>query len=157
MSVAFRRESDDEHLEPRFELPIPPGPNRVTPRGLALTRAKVDALEAAVAAEPDEAARKTLQRDLRYWRTRLATAQVMPVANGDVVAFGTRVTYRLNGQEKQVAIVGDDEADPAVGRIAFSAPLARAMMDARIEESVDFAGKPGAISILGIEAIAQGE
>ena len=25
MSVAFRRESDDEHMEPKFELPIPPG------------------------------------------------------------------------------------------------------------------------------------
>ena len=36
MSVAFRRESDEEHLEPKFELPFPPGPNLVTPRGLAL-------------------------------------------------------------------------------------------------------------------------
>ncbi len=33
MSVAFRRESDEEHKEPRFELPIPPGPNLVTERG----------------------------------------------------------------------------------------------------------------------------
>ena len=41
MSVAFRRESDEEHLEPKFELPIPPGPNLVTSRGLELTRAKV--------------------------------------------------------------------------------------------------------------------
>lgn len=23
MSVAFRREGDDEHMEPKFELPIP--------------------------------------------------------------------------------------------------------------------------------------
>ena len=35
MSVAFRRESDEEHKEPRFELPIPPGPNLVTAAGLA--------------------------------------------------------------------------------------------------------------------------
>ena len=27
MSVAFRRESDEEHLEPIFEIPLPPGPN----------------------------------------------------------------------------------------------------------------------------------
>ena len=27
MSVAFRRDSDEEHKEPRFELPIPVGPN----------------------------------------------------------------------------------------------------------------------------------
>ena len=36
MSVAFRRDGDEEHLEPKFEIPIPPGPNRVTERGLAL-------------------------------------------------------------------------------------------------------------------------
>lgn len=157
MSVAFRREGDDEHLEPKFELPIPPGPNRVTTRGLMLTQAKVAELEAAVAAESDEDARKKRQRDLRYWRTRLATAQVMPVPDGDVVAFGCRVGYRLNGLEKQIAIVGDDEADPAGGRIAFSAPLARAMMDAGVGESVDFAGKPGAIEIVSITRMESGE
>ncbi|WP_336968052.1 GreA/GreB family elongation factor [Sphingobium aromaticiconvertens] len=157
MSVAFRREGDDEHLEPKFELPIPPGPNRVTARGLALTRTKVEGLEAAVAAETDEEPRKKLQRDLRYWRTRLATAELMPVPDGHVVAFGTRVTYRLNGQDKRIAIVGDDEADPAEGRIAFSAPLARAMMDVEVHESVDFVGRDGAIEILAIEPIAKGE
>lgn len=157
MSVAFRREGDDEHLEPKFELPIPPGPNRVTARGLALTQTKVEVLEAAVAAEADEDKRKKLQRDLRYWRTRRATAELMPVPGGDTVTFGTRVTYRLNGQQKRIAIVGDDEADPADGRIAFSAPLARAMMDAEKHESVDFAGRDGAIEILDIEPIPEGE
>ncbi|RZJ83240.1 MAG: nucleoside-diphosphate kinase, partial [Massilia sp.] len=41
MSVAFRRESDEEHLEPKFELPIPVGPNVVTPAGPALLAAEV--------------------------------------------------------------------------------------------------------------------
>ena len=41
MSVAFRRESDEEHLEPKFELPIPPGPNVVTQRGYHLIGARV--------------------------------------------------------------------------------------------------------------------
>ena len=41
MSVAFRREGDEEHLEPKFEIPIPPGPNLVTSRGLALIGARV--------------------------------------------------------------------------------------------------------------------
>ena len=40
MSVAFRRDSDEEHLEPKFELPIPSGPNLVTARGLALIGAR---------------------------------------------------------------------------------------------------------------------
>src|SRR3546814_6828661 len=76
MSVAFRRESDDEHKEPEFELPIPVGPNLVTPRGNRLLGEAVARLEAAVAAEPDEAARKKIQRPLRYFGTRKATAEV---------------------------------------------------------------------------------
>ncbi len=157
MSVAFRRESDEEHLEPKFELPIPPGPNRVTARGLALTQAKVEALEAAVAAETDVEARKKVQRDLRYWRTRLATAEVMPEADGSSVTFGARVIYRHGGQEKRIDIVGDDEAEPAAGRIAFSAPIVRAMMAAEPDEKVDFGGKDDAIEIVAIEPIPQGE
>ncbi|EPR11596.1 nucleoside diphosphate kinase [Sphingobium indicum IP26] len=155
MSVAFRRESDEEHLEPTFEIPLPPGPNWVTARGLRLTREKVEALEAveteAMAAEDA----KKLKRQLRYWRTRLATAELRPVPDAEAVAFGSRVTYRLNGREKRIDIVGDDEAEPSEGRIAFSAPLARAMMDAEEGETVDFGGKPGAITILAIEAITE--
>lgn len=155
MSVAFRRESDDEHLEPTFEIPIPSGPNLVTARGLRLTREKVEALEAISTDGMVEEEAKKLKRELRYWRTRLATAQVQPAAAGDAVAFGTRVTYRQGKQEKTIAIVGDDEADPAEGRIAFSAPIARAMMEAEKGESVDFGGKAGAIRILGIETIGE--
>ena len=40
MSVAFRRESDEEHKEPRFEIPIPVGPNLVTPAGLEQARSQ---------------------------------------------------------------------------------------------------------------------
>ena len=68
MSVAFRRESDDEHLEPTFELPIPPGPNLVTPRGLAMIEAKAAEIEAQLAGELTEEARKQLLRDARYWQ-----------------------------------------------------------------------------------------
>ncbi|WP_022682405.1 GreA/GreB family elongation factor [Sphingobium bisphenolivorans] len=156
MSVAFRRESDEEHLEPTFEIPIPPGPNWVTARGLRLTREKVEALEAVDAEAMAEDEAKKLKRELRYWRTRLATAQVQPVPDGDAVAFGSRVTYRLNGKEKRIAIVGDDEADPTEGHIAFTAPLARAMMDAEEGETVDFGGKAEAITIVAITPI-QGE
>lgn len=49
MSVAFRRDGDEEHLEPKFEIPIPPGPNLVTARGLALIEAQVAALTAVLA------------------------------------------------------------------------------------------------------------
>ena len=46
MSVAFRRDSDEEHLEPRFEIPIPAGPNLVTMAGMAATEAAVARLAA---------------------------------------------------------------------------------------------------------------
>ena len=135
MSVAFRRESDEEHLEPKFELPIPPGRNLVTPRGLDLIRARVDALEAAAAAESDVEARKPIQRDLRYWRTRQATAVLAPPPPEDEAAFGSRVTFRMSGEVRRIDIVGDDEAEPAQGRIAFSAPLARALIGAGLRSS----------------------
>src|SRR3546814_5176363 len=94
MSVAFRRESDDEHKEPAFELPIPVGPNLVTPRGLRLLGEEVARLEAAIAVETDEEARKKLQRRLRYFHTRQATADVQAPASGEVA--GDRKSTRLN-------------------------------------------------------------
>jgi transcription elongation GreA/GreB family factor len=153
VSVAFRRESDDEHKEPKFELPLPPGPNLVTARGLALIEAKVTELEAVDAATLPEAEREQHGRVLRYWRTRQATAQPAPPPPEDEVAFGSRVSFKLNGQTKRIDIVGDDEAEPHEGRIAFSAPLARALIGGYAGEKVDFGGKPEAIEILNTEAI----
>ena len=149
MSVAFRRESDEEHLEPKFELPIPPGPNLVTPRGLELIEARNAELEAAIAAASAETLPE-LQRDLRYWRARLATAQLAPPASGKVVALGTSVTIEQNGKSRTLHIVGHDESDPAAGRIAFTAPLAKALIGNEVDEEVDPPGAGGAITIVAI-------
>jgi len=100
VSVAFRRESDDEHLEPKFELPIPPGPNLVTPRGLTLIEERVAALEAQLAEPLGEEERKSVLRDARYWRSRQASAQLAPVATGDEVTIGARGTFRQDGRER---------------------------------------------------------
>ena len=153
MSVAFRRESDEEHKEPRFELPIPPGPNLVTAAGLKLAERRVAELETKVAAETEELALADAQRSLRYWRTRLATAELAPPAPADEAAFGSRVTFRLNGAERRVDIVGDDEADPAAGKIAFSAPLARALIGAGPGDFADFGGKTDAIEVVAVGVI----
>jgi len=153
MSVAFRRESDEEHKEPRFELPIPPGPNLVTAAGLTLAETRVAELAATVAAETDALALADAQRSLRYWRTRLATAELAPPPPAGEAAFGSRVTFRLNGVERTVDIVGDDEADPAAGRIAFSAPLARALIGAGPGDFADFGGKADAIELVAVDAI----
>lgn len=151
MSVAFRRESDDEHKEPEFELPIPVGPNLVTPRGLRLLGDEVARIEAAVAATSDEEARKKLLRRLRYFHTRQSTAEVQVAPADGSVGIGSRVTYRLNNGDKTITIVGGDEADPAAGSIAFFAPLARAVMGAEAGESVEYQGREDAIAIIAVE------
>jgi len=141
MSVAFRRESDEEHKEPRFELPIPPGPNLVTARGLTLIESRVAALEALEAATDDE------KRDLRYWRQRLATAQLAPPPPEDEVGFGSHVRFTLNGQVREVRIVGEDEADPTAGLLALLSPLAQALIGAGEGDFVAFGGKEDAIEV----------
>ena len=87
MSVAFRRESDEEHLEPKFELPLPPGPNLVTARGLAMISAQVVELDAALAAATDDPARAAIKRDLRYWGA-MAIGGAFGTVGGDCVSHG---------------------------------------------------------------------
>ena len=150
MSVAFRRDSDEEHLEPRFEIPIPPGPNLVTERGLNLIAARVAELELLLPTVSDVEARKPVIRDLRYWRLRLATAELQPMPGGDWVEFGCRVHYRLNGKDNTITIVGHDEADPANHLLSFLAPLCRAMLGAEAGEELDFGGREAVLEVVAI-------
>jgi transcription elongation GreA/GreB family factor len=155
MSVAFRRESDEEHLEPKFELPLPPGPNLVTRRGLAQIESRADAIEAEFAAAPDDEARKVVNRERRYWNTRRATAIVAPPPPPGEVAFGTRIDFLLNGKPRRIDLVGSDEAAPAENRIPFTAPLARAMIGAGVGDVLEFNGNDDAIQILAVAAIPE--
>lgn len=150
MSVAFRRESDEEHKEPRFELPLPSGANIVTPRGRALIDERITRLEAEQCTA-DEARRTEIARELRYWQTRRVTAILAPSPPADEIAFGSRVRFTLNGHTRTIEIVGDDEADPAAGKLAFSAPLARALIGAGEGDVLPFAGQTEAITILSLE------
>ena len=153
MSVAFRRESDEDHKEPRFELPLPTGPNLVTQRGLEQIRARLAETEERVGQAEEETTMAEAKRDLRYWQTRHATAELAAKPAGDEAAFGTRVTFCLNGAKRTVSIVGDDEADPAIGYLSFSAPLARALIGACEGDLVDFNGKAEAIEVLKVEVL----
>ena len=152
MSVAFRRESDEEHLEPKFELPVPPGPNFVTPAGLALIEARVAELETTLDSTSDDEQVKAIRRDLRYWRNRQSTAQIAPPPREGEVGIGSRVTLKLRGKVQVVTLTGYDEADPAKGRIAFSAPLARAILGTSAGDVADFAGESDAIEIIEVAA-----
>ena len=150
MSVAFRREGDDEHLEPKFELPIPVGPNLVTERGAALLREKLAAITDAIAAERDEDAAKKLRREQRYWSTQAASAQVQPAPEEGVAGIGSTVTIRRGQQQQSFTIVGHDEADPAAGLLAFTAPLARAVMGAGETDRAAFGGVEDAVEVLEV-------
>ena len=150
MSVAFRRESDEEHLEPKFELPIPPGPNYVTRVGLVQIEARVAEFETLLEAGGTEDQLKALKRDLRYWRQRQSSAIPAPAPAPGKVGIGTTVTFTLRDKQQTMTITGHDEADPANNKIAFSSPLARALLGISAGDFADFAGEEEAIEIVEV-------
>ena len=66
------------------------------------------------------------------------------------MVFGTAVTVvREDGTEVTYRIVGEDEADPSAGRIAWTAPVARALLGS---EPGEFRELPtGKVEVLSIE------
>jgi len=152
MSVAFRRDGDEEHLEPKFELPVPAGPNLVTSRGLELIEATIGALQKDLAIATEDTAIAAIKRDLRYWQSRQITAEVPPPADGSKVEFGVTVRFLLNGKPKCFRLVGDDEADPASGMISFKSPLAQAILGAEVGDILPFGNAEEAIHVVAIEA-----
>jgi transcription elongation factor GreB len=143
MSKAFTSEETDvtEVVAPR--APLPPGtPNYVTPRGLALLReerADLAAKRARAEAAADVGAMNVLAVRLADLDARLATAELVdPAAQPkDVVRFGATVTIAgEDGHERTVRIVGVDEADPARGDVAFTSPIARALLGHEVGDEV---------------------
>ncbi|HEY5657020.1 MAG TPA: GreA/GreB family elongation factor [Myxococcota bacterium] len=154
MSRAFVKESEGDDPGALPERRISEHPNMVTARGLRLIEEQVARLEAEYAAAragEDRAAIAHLSRDLRYWTARLASAQRAPApANAEVVAFGVRVTIEDGeGEQRTYRLVGEDEADPAAGRISWFAPLSRSLAGRRVGDVV--AGPRGELEILEID------
>jgi len=151
MSRAFVREVDDAPAPPMPERPISAAPNLVTPEGAALIAAELAAIDAALAEGAGDT--ETLLRDQRYWSARQASMQVVETPDDpEAVCFGARVNIRRRGKTVSLVIVGEDEADPAEGLIAWTSPLARALDGAEPGEEIDFeaGGQPETIAILGI-------
>ena len=69
-------------------------------------------------------------RELRYWRARRASAEVVkPSEDKSKASFGMRVTLRRDdGREQIFRIVGEDEADPSRGTVSYVSLLARAVL-----------------------------
>lgn len=156
MSRAFIREDDQVRPEAPPELKVSNSPNWVTARGLKLIDARLDELEKALAAKPDETEAAWIRRDLRYWSHQRASAQLAgPLdADADEVAFGARVTLsRDGGPEETIDIVGEDEADPHSGKVSWASPLARALLGAEVGDVIEFGERKVEIEILGVEPI----
>ncbi len=133
MSRAFVKEDDPNGGAAVLpDRAISPHPNLVTPRGLRLIEAKIAEFEHQLsqAGGDDEEAQARAERELRYWTARLGTARLEePLETADTVRFGTTVTgMREDGLKVTFAIVGEDEAEPEAGRIAWTAPVARALL-----------------------------
>ena len=149
MSRAFVKESAESAPPP--ERMVEDGPNLVTPEGFAQIESHVARLEAALKNEANPLLRETLERDLRYWSVKKASAEIVPPPTGEDVAFGSRVTIARKNRKQQFRIVGVDEADPAKGLISFRAPLAAAILGAKPGEIVEAKEPLGEIEVVAVE------
>jgi transcription elongation factor GreB len=83
---------------------------------------------------------REIDRRLRFLDKRMANAEAVDPrrqTRRDQVFFGATVTYaREDDSEETVTIVGIDEIDTAPGRISWVSPVARALLKARIGDTV---------------------
>lgn len=150
MSRGFVKESDQEELPLIPErAPLPAGAtNYVTPAGLAALEAERTELEADKAALPTDneaehrRATTVIDGKLALLQKRIVTARIIRPEDqpAEEVRFGARVKLRFQatGTTRDFQIVGVDEANVKAGKIAFTAPLARAITGLWANETVDF-------------------
>ncbi len=133
MSKAFVKEPEaGDVYDDLPDRPVSPH-NLVTARGLELIEQELSRLHVDHAAAHDADDRPLLaklNRDLRYWTSRRATAQVVePPKDGTEVHFGSTVTIlRDDGRKQTYRIVGEDEADPSLGTLSYVSPVAQALI-----------------------------
>jgi transcription elongation GreA/GreB family factor len=145
MSRAFVNEDNAAaQADQPVERQVSTQPNYVTPHGLSQLQDKVaelQALHAGQAAKGDQADKQRLadlERDLRYFKQRLGSAQVVPPATStEKVQIGSWVTYvDESDTEHRVQLVDEDQADAAHGLINWSSPLGRALLGAQRHDEV---------------------
>mgnify|MGYP005846599403 CR=1 FL=1 len=102
---------------------------------------------------------REIDRRIRFLTKRLENCVVVDPRqqeNTDRVFFGATVTIiDAEGSEATYSIVGMDEADPARGRISWISPLARALIKARLGDTVRFQAPSGTreLEIVAIEYV----
>lgn len=150
MSRAFVKESDDDLVAGELpERPVAPHVNYVTPHGLEMLQMRLKDLQdrhedVKRRSDEDSAAKQAMReidRDLRYVNAQLERAVVVDPAHQprDEVHFGACVKIEdEDGVAHEFTLVGDDEADVTAGRISWASPLARALMNGKVGDTVSW-------------------
>lgn len=86
---------------------------------------------------------REIDRRIRFLTRRLDAAEIIdPIEQGrgahaGKALFGATVQVRHeSGQLKTYSIVGQDEADPARGRVSWISPIAKVLLGARVGDAV---------------------
>ncbi len=182
MNKAFVKESegpDDEDDETPGLPPLPPGTrNYLTPAGykrlreelmtlLDVERPKIVEVVSWAAKNGDRSENgdylygkkrlREIDRRIRFLTKRLDIAEVAdPSAHHgkDQVFFGATVTYATAaGDERTITIKGIDEADSLQGEVSWIAPIARALLKARVGDEVPLVTPGGVEKIEVLQVI----
>ena len=163
MSRAFTKESTDDLVAGELpERPLSAHPNYVTPQGLEQLQARARELQerheqlAAQSADDSLAKQKLreVERDQRYLKVQLERAVTVDPAGQprDEVHFGATVKMLdEDGKEHRFTLVGDDEADVGAGKISWASPLAKAMIGAKVGDTVKWRRPAGEADIEIVE------
>jgi transcription elongation factor GreB len=96
---------------------------------------------------------REIDRRIRFLTKRLDIAEVADPSvhhGNEQVFFGATVTYaNAAGQERTVTIKGIDEADSLRGEVSWIAPIARALLKARVGDEVPLV-TPGGVERIEI-------
>jgi transcription elongation GreA/GreB family factor len=158
MSRAFVNEDIQSEAQSELpERPQSPHPNYVTPSGLAALErglAELFAERSALTDDGDtlshEAALRRIDRNARYLGARIDGALLVNPDEQprDEVAFGANVRVcHAGGEEREFAIVGEDEADADVGKVSWVSPLANALLGGRVEDLVTWRRPSGNVDL----------
>ena len=146
MSRAFVKENDLEHAGIDIpERPISSEKNYVTPNGYKELEIKISILgdeRTKISLDTDSINKQKklqLERDLRYFINRLESAILVNPLEQDKnkVLFSAWVDVENELRDiLSFQIVGEDEADVKINKIAYNAPLAKALIGNTIDDEV---------------------
>ncbi|WP_339844950.1 GreA/GreB family elongation factor [uncultured Dokdonia sp.] len=149
MSRGFVKEDDQEEtpiIPPRAALPDGVT-NYVTSHGLTQLKEELSTLDNKISTldETDERERRRALAVLNGKRNllleRIQSARLLDhIKDEGEIRFGATVTYTIAGMSKPITIqiVGVDEASVKDKKIAFTAPIARALIGKKVDETTTF-------------------